>query len=194
MKLKIGFINGSLGGQTGNTGRLLRELASRLTEGSDVEVEWFNLNTTPPAALDAERIAACQGFVFATGTYWDSWGSPLQAFLEHITPTEGREIWLGKPAAVLVTMHSVGGREVVSRLQGVLNALGMMSPPFSGMAYSFANQLALKNLPAPEESDFWQVADLETLAHNLLEAARGTGHYRPWAVDRRDPAALWLDL
>lgn len=190
MALRIGIFNGSLGGRDGNTGHLLRELTSKLGEA---ELEWFDLRATAPAEVDPARIAACDGFVFATGTYWDSWGSPLQAFLEHFTPTEGKALWLGKPASVLVTMHSVGGKEVLSRLQGVLSTMGLLIPPFSGMAYSYANQLAVRQLGDAEESDFWQLSDLEVIAHNLREAMASRGQYRAWSVDRGDAGFVWAD-
>ena len=48
-----------------------------------------------PHVFPPEVLAEADGFVFATGTYWDSWGSPLQKFLEETTAFEGTSVWLG---------------------------------------------------------------------------------------------------
>ena len=91
-----------------------------------------------------QLLRQANGIVFVTGTYWDSWGSPLQKFLEDLTPWECSDVWLGKPAAVVVSMQEVGGKAVLSRLQGVLSSLGCIIPPCSGMVYSHVGQCALE--------------------------------------------------
>jgi hypothetical protein len=114
-----------------------------------------------------------------------------------VTELEGSNTWLGKPAAILITMHSVGGKEILSRLQGVLSTLGLVIPPMSGMVLSLANQLAAET-PNEFADDFWQTPDLEILSHNLLEGMKARrGHppqWKAWNVDRKDPSRLWLQL
>ena len=129
---------------------------------------------------EVSLLERARGFIFATGTYWDSWGSPLQRFFEESTSLEGGAVWLGKPAATLVTMHSVGGKGVLSRLQGVLSTLGVLIPPMSGLAYSQANHLALQS---GGDADFWRVEDLEVVAHNLLAALKLREGWRSWPVE-----------
>ena len=91
-------------------------------------------------------------------------------------------------------MHSVGGKGVLSRLQGVLSTLGCLIPPMSGMVYSLATHLAIRHAP-PDASapyaDFWQVDDFDTIAHNLLEAVSGGAGWRAWRVDGGDAGRHW---
>jgi multimeric flavodoxin WrbA len=98
--MRIVIINGSLGGANGNTARLLASFQTHLTS-TDVKV--FHLSDVAPTIDD---LVSADAFVFTTGVYWDSWGSPLQAFLEKATPLEGAPCWFGKPAAVIVTIYS----------------------------------------------------------------------------------------
>lgn len=155
------------------------------------------LSTLHPQLLPALRRA--DAFLLGTGTHWDSWSSVLQRFLEAATPHEGTALWLGKPAAVVVTEHSTGGKGVLSRLQGVLVTLGCTLPPMSGLVLSRAALLAAEKDPAAAR-DFWCEADLRVVCHNLAEAARVAlpgarpplPRWRTWPVDRRDFNARWL--
>ena len=184
-------INGSLGRDLGNTAAVLELLIGHFN--GDCNVEVLHLATPNSATESLERsLRGADAFVFATGTYWDSWGSPLQQFFEQTTQWEGSDIWLGKPAAVIVTMHSVGGKGVLSRIQGVLSSLGCLIPPMTGLPYSLACHIALAQtttqLPADE---FWQLDDCAAVAHNLLEAVRGGRNWKVWAVDRSIPGR-WM--
>ena len=123
----------------------------------------------------------------------------LQKFLEDATPAEGTKLWLGKPAAVVVSEHSVGGKGVLSRLQGVLVTLGCTLPPMSGLVLSRAAVIAAQH-DADAARDFWCVDDLRVVCHNLAEAARvslphaapATPRWKTWPVDREDFGARWL--
>lgn len=186
--MKILLINGSLGGAGGNTGLMLHRFEKALLPHAELRT----LHLAAEGGGRAEELLAwCDGLAVATGTYWDSWGSPLQKFLEDLTGTEASALWLGKPAAVLVTMHSVGGKGVLSRLQGVLNTLGCAIPPMSGFVYSLANQLA-RQTPSDFADDFWQLADLAPIAQNLLAATKARGAYTAWPVDHADPRRRWI--
>ena len=199
------MLDGSLGAPAGNTSRILQILERELREAGASEIRRIVLreswgeasvraqDETPLFERLRAEIAACDALVFATGTYWDGWGSPLQRFFETMTPLEGRSEWLGKPAAAVVTMHSVGGKGILSRLQGVLCTLGLLIPPMSGVVVGLAARLAL-GAPGGAEfaEDFWTEGDLAILAHNLCEAARGGRSWKAWGVDREDPARVWF--
>lgn len=188
----ITLVNGSLGGASGNTAALMEPMLHRLRREARVEELHLATDTRSIGEL-APLLERSDGFLFATGTYWDSWGSPLQRFLEASTPLEAGPVWLGKPAAVVVTMHSVGGKGVLSRLQGVLSTLGLLIPPMSGMVMSLATELATSHPAAMEESaDLWTREDLDVVAQNLLEAVGGGRAFTPWPVSRADPRRVWV--
>jgi NAD(P)H-dependent FMN reductase len=196
------LLNASLAGPEGNSAHLLECLAEHLAMG--VELEWANLAGAGAKTFTELEAALhlADGLVIATGTHWDSWSSPLQRFLEEATPTEASALWLGKPVAVLVTEHSVGGKGVLSRLQGVLVTLGGIIPPLSGVVISRAAELARAAGEATGEGgsavDFWSPADLSVVAHNLLLASRlatsGRKQWQTWPVDRADYRQRWLGL
>jgi len=217
------LLNASLAGDAGNTAVLLararRLLARRATvesitlasaSGSQLfalsspptfpvsQLSPFNFQPSSPLVAALQR---ADGFLFGTGTHWDSWSSVLQKFLEDATATEATALWLGKPAAVVVSEHSTGGKGVLSRLQGVLVTLGCSIPPMSGLVISRAALLATQHAPDPATTrDFWCEDDLRVVCHNLAEAARvplpsakpPLPRWRTWPVDRRDFAARWL--
>ena len=165
------FVNGSLGGNTGNTA----ELFAIGEESLIGEAKVTHLELARQPSLD-RVLAACDeadGFVFGTGTYWDSWGSPLQLFLEQTAHTEGDDIWLGKPLGVVVTAHAVGAKGIVSSLFGVLNVYGMQIPPFAGIAYTFSNEVALPHANDHLRNELWKADDVAVVCHNVVEMARG---------------------
>lgn len=195
------LLNASLAGDAGNTAVLLararRLLARRAT------VESITLASASGSQLSAlnSQLSAADGYLIGTGTHWDSWSSVLQKFLEDATATEATALWLGKPAAVVVSEHSTGGKGVLSPLQGVLVTLGCSIPPMSGLVISRAALLATQHAPDPATTrDFWCEDDLRVVCHNLAEAARVSlphakpplPRWRTWPVDRRDFAARWL--
>jgi multimeric flavodoxin WrbA len=184
----ITFIDGSLGAPDGNTSRVLDRLEKILAPR--ISILRLNLQRESPTP---EILQKSKAFIFASGTYWDSWGSPLQKFLEDSTELESSTVWLGKPAAVVVTMHSVGGKGVLSRLQGVLSSLGLLIPPMSGLVYSYANHRALESSnPLGLDEDLWRLDDLEIIAHNLLVALDHRGTWKSWRVHEGDPKTKWI--
>lgn len=190
-KSMITLLNGSLGGASGNTAVLARALAECLQKRG-MEINTLHLADRIESTLLRTCLRESAGFVFLTGTYWDSWGSPLQVFFEQSTDLEAGEIWLGKPAAVVVSMHTVGGKEVASRLQGVLNTFGLYIPPMSAMVYSLANHLALQIPENDFTEDFWCLQDLDIIAHNLTAGVRGERDFKSWPVDKGRPNRRWL--
>lgn len=188
---KVLILNGSLGADQGNTEVVIARMQKQLTVESEV-AHLKNLLEKKMTTLELkEKIHNADALVFTSGTYWDSWGSPMQYFLEAATEFEASDLFMGKPAAVIITMHSVGGKAVLSRLQGVLNTLGMMIPPMSGMVYSLAGQLALETESTFSE-DFWSLEDIDVIAHNLLTALYNKQSYKPWPVDHKDPKRIWV--
>ena len=203
---RLFLLNASLAGDAGNTAVLLAELRTHLAPHADITLVTLAASTAPadsatPASNTAwdfatlrPQLTAADGFVIGTGTHWDSWSSLLQKFLEDATPAEGTALWLGKPAAIIVSEHSTGGKSVLSRLQGVLVTLGCTIPPMSGLVLSRAALLAAHHAPDDAATrDLWCREDLAVIAHNLLEATQGTHNWRVWPVDRTDFAARWLE-
>ncbi len=186
------ILNASPSGAVGNCAELIKIAHKQLD--SLFTVSTAHLADIKSFASMSEQLESADAFLFVTGTYWDSWGSPLQRFLEEVSCTEGTKVWLGKPAAVVVLMHSVGGKGVLSRLQGVLNTFGALIPPMSGLVYSVANHLALKGRQSKLTEDLWRLGDLDTLCHNLSEACVDGGKdWKSWAVDREGFAEVWLE-
>lgn len=196
------ILNAALAGESGNTAVILQQAVRLLARRAAVEVVVLKPAAGAAFVLTAEiraALARADGFLIGTGTHWDSWSSGLQQFLEEATPTEGTALWLGKPAAVVVTEHSVGGKGVLSRLQGVLVTLGCAIPPMSGLVLARAALLAAQ-ADAGAARDFWGQTDLAIVCHNLGEAARGRvpgakpprPRWRAWTVDRTDFNARWL--
>lgn len=194
---RILLLNASLAGASGNTAVLLARIRTALR--GKAAIETAVLAGGPDFAALRPQLEAADAFVFGTGTHWDSWSSELQRFLEAATAAEATSLWLGKPAAVVVSEHSTGGKGVLSRLQGVLVTLGCSVPPLGGLVVSRAALLAAETDPRAAR-DFWGLADLGVVAHNVAEAARvnrpgakpALPRWRTWPVDRRDFAARWL--
>ena len=187
------ILNGSLGEKYGNTNKLIKNIENIISK-SGLSSETIHLKELLDQKINQTelktKLEKADGFLFTSGTYWDSWGSPMQYFLEIATEFEASDIFLSKPAAVIITMHSVGGKGVLSRLQGVLNTLGMLIPPMSGMVYSLAGQLALEN-DSSFADDFWSLDDIEVVLHNLLASLNNTS-FKSWPVDHKNPKRIWI--
>lgn len=188
---KILILNGSLGGKDGNTQKIIWPFLKKL-EQEKISFEELFLNEEK-SFIDLEnKCISADGFLFISGTYWDSWGSPLQKFLEISTQFEGTKAIFSKPASVIISMHSVGGKSVLSRLQGVLNTQGYLIPPMSGMVYSLQTHLC-KDIENSFVDDFWSLEDVEIVAHNLIETINKTGQYKAWPIDKKDPKRVWFN-
>lgn len=185
------IINGSLGGKDGNSNEVISHVKAQLKKTNAIESKEIFLNQNNYQSELENILDWADGFIFTSGTYWDSWGSPMQAFLENCTEFEGGPVLFKKPASVIITMHSVGGKEVLSRLQGVLNTMGLMIPPMSGMVYALSTHLALMNQTS-FAFDFWSMDDIEIVVHNLITAIDQNNNYQSWNVDKKDPKRKWL--
>lgn len=185
--MKLLAINGSVRGDDGDGAEVLR---AALAFAGDVEADMVTLASyggTVEAMVD--RVCAADAFLLVTGTYWGSWGSPLQRFLEVLTPLEASAAFLGKPAACVVTMDSVGGSDVGARLLAALGTMGCTTAPFPLVVLSRTG-LAVQGRPGFD--DVWQPKDLEVTVTNLLARAGERPAYAAWSVDRgRLPTGPW---
>jgi hypothetical protein len=195
-KSNLLLINGSRHHKSGQSYFLVQKIMQEYHNAWDIDI--LNLKGDIEKKSWKEKISNANAYIFLTGTYWDSWGSPLQYFLEEATEWEGTDLWLGKSAAVIVTMHSVGGKAVLSRLQGVLNNFGLSLPPMSGMVLSLAANLAINgqssecgNVHFP---DLWSLKDLDVIMKNLelSVSVQGLIQYQAWETDKNNFEKPWL--
>ncbi len=186
------IVNGSLGGSQGNTAELLAIAEERLRQ--EVDVTYLELVREPSMDRILEAVSEADGFLFGTGTYWDSWGSPLQRFLEMTAHTEGQSIWVGKPAGAIVTAHAVGAKGVLSRLLGVMNVYGALIPPFAGFNYTYVADTALPVASDHLRNELWTSEDTEVVCCNLLEAIRGGKNWKQWPTNEGKYGAKWLSV
>jgi len=197
-KYTLSIINGALGGRTGNTFNLIKKL-KKTVHKIDPEIKVRIIHLTPNFNWPHVRkyIRKSDALIFCTGTYWQSWGSPLQLLFEKMTEIEGKKHLLGKPAGAIVTMHSVGGQEVASRIQGVLVSLGCVLPPFCGFAYSYADHVAHRTRFNGKKlmDDVWHIEDTYALVYNIVEYMKGTNKWKVWDfldTNAYDPTSIWL--
>lgn len=189
---RVLIVNGSLGGAQGNTAELLALAEEALAP--QAEIAHLELVREPSLERILREAECADGFLFGTGTYWDSWGSPLQRFFEITAATEGDPVWRGKPAGAVVTAHAVGAKGVLSRLLGVLNVYGMLIPPFAGLTYTYASHVALPHAPEHLARELWTPDDVAVVCHNLLEAIRGGRDWRAWPSNSGLSDLKWLDV
>jgi NAD(P)H-dependent FMN reductase len=186
--MKLLILNGSPQGAAGNCAVLIRKIKKNFPHVQATSVDLQRSGFSPTLR---KKIKAAEALLFITGTYWDSWGSPLQKFLEEATLLEAHPDILGKPAGVVVLMHSVGGKGVLSRLQGLLSSFGFLLPPLTGMVLSLVGQLALTRKSTQAE-DFWNLQDLGVILKNLELATKNRWAWAAWPVDRKNFKKTWL--
>ena len=188
--MSVLILNAGLAGKRGNSA-VVAEHCGQLLGALNVAHESVVLKDAAPGAARA-AIARAERLVFVSGTYWGGFSSLLQQLFEELTPTEASELWLGKPASVLVTAHQVGAQSVLFRLQGVLSTFGCLVAPMSGVVISKLGE-ALRSRAPELCDDVWGVEDVATALHNLLAAAFTPAKFRAWPVDREHYAERWLD-
>ena len=182
-------LDGSLNGKSGNTAGVVDALLALLP--NDFKIDYIELKDIPDCLTLEDKLRNADGFILASGTYWQSWGSPMQRFFEQATPWEATDIWLGKPACTIVTMHSIGGMEVMGRIQSNLALFGAFIPPLCSIVHSHVNQMAAAS--GEKNYDIWDLDYLPTIAHNLVAAINGTFDYQPWEVDQGETVTgKWL--
>ena len=178
-------INGALGGVRGNTARTLA--AAIACAPADAQTETLTLAEIAGRSVDdvVDQVRRADALLLGTGVYWSSWGSPMQRFLELMTPYEASDVFLGKPVGVVVTLDSVGGMDVAARLLTAFALLGCTAPPLPIVVLSRANT-ALRGDAG--FVDVWQREDLAPLVANLAAAAADRhGRWAAWPVERFHP-------
>ena len=186
---KLLIVNGSVNGSKGNCAKVAGFVEKRAAGFAASHLVLKEASRR--SVLSKLEEADC--FLFLTGTYWESWGSPLQKFFEDFSELEASEAFLGKPAACGVLCHSTGGKSVLSRLQATLNLFGCVIPPFCGVEISLLAQVALRADPKGKHvDDIWSLADFEVVLKNLQAALKG-GKYTAWPTDMKNFRKVWVE-
>jgi NAD(P)H dehydrogenase (quinone) len=188
--MSVLIVNAGLAGSRGNS-QVVADHARQTLTALGVAHETVVLKDAPPGAVPA-AIARAQRLIFVSGTYWGGFSSLLQQLFEELTPTEASELWLGKPAAVLVTAHQVGAQSVLFRLQGVLVTFGCLVAPMSGVVITKVAE-GLRSRAPELCDDVWGLEDVATALHNLLAVPFAPATFRAWPVDREHYAERWLE-
>jgi chromate reductase len=180
-------LDGSLRPGTGNTARALDLACAVFAHEASFDRIALAAYRGTVAEL-AGSLRAADGLLVGSGTYWSSWGSPLQRFFELMTTYEATDVFLGKPAAVIVTMDSTGGSEVAARLVATLACFGCSTPPFGWMALSRVGVRLGEEHPEATR-DVFGPADVRVLAENLVVASCAPRvQWRAWDVERVEPS------
>jgi chromate reductase len=184
-KKNILIINGSLRGNDGNSGAVVKQAAHILVKELGQQATPLTLTDPQPTIREVyEQLAGCDGFLVVTGVYWNNWSSLLQRFIEVTTAFENMPAFFGKPVACAVTMDSVGGIEVAARLQAVFGGLGCWSPPCSTVVLSRTGQEAIAASTSEVDDpnkDVWRMEDLSIVLQNLVTAAAMPhNHWAAW--------------
>lgn len=174
------ILNGSLRGTGGDSAHVAARITAQAT-ACGIAADTITLATESRAIDDVvAQVRAASGFVVLTGTYWGSWGSPLQRFFEVMTPWEATDAFLGKPAGAVVTMESVSGAEVGSRLLSTMNLLGCAIVPLGLVALSRVGRVVEGD---PAFCDVWQASDIDILTENLVAAIAVPSRVKGWPTE-----------
>jgi chromate reductase len=186
--VRILVVNGSVRGAHGDCARALDAAARHLGDEEIANVVLAEYRGTVEGMV--ELIRGADAFVVGTGTYWGNPGSPLLRFLEVITPLEATDAFVGKPVACVVTMDSVGGVDVATRLLGTFAMMGCVVAPFPLVVLSRTGHAVAGQ---PGFDDVWQEKDLEVTMKNLVAAASSDrSRFVAWPVDKgRLPSGAW---
>lgn len=164
------ILNGSVRGAAGNSGALTLSAASMLSGQLQCRVSVLTLaNPMPAVKAVYELLQSCDGLLVTSGVYWNSYGSPLQRFVEVATGFENSPAFFGKPVACALSMDSVGGDDVAARIHAVFSGLGCWSPPCSTLVLSRVGLEAIAASPETNE-DVWRRDDLQVVLQNLVTA------------------------
>jgi len=197
-KITLTIINGAIGGKNGNTGSLIKKIRKKINKiDPNIKIKILHLHKDFFWPKVRHIIKESDALIFCTGTYWDSWGSNMQQLFEKMTEIEGKKHLLGKPAGVIVTMHSVGGKEVASRMQGVLCSMGCVLPPFSAFAYIYADHVAHQSRYLGKKllDDVWHIEDLQAFLSNIIKYAKDEKDWQVWDfldTEAYNPTSVWL--
>jgi chromate reductase len=190
------ILNGSIRGDDGNCGRVAERAAEYALEHPAVRVSLLTL-ANPMPSLDAVQLVleSADAILVLSGVYWNSWGSPLQRFLEVATVFENGPAFFGKPVACVVTMDSVGGSDIAARMHAALSGLGCWSPPCSTLVLSRIAESAVAHTRGDADDpneDVWRIGDLEIVIRNLILAAALPVGWASWdKISLRHEGGEW---
>ncbi|RYD59385.1 MAG: NADPH-dependent oxidoreductase [Sphingobacteriales bacterium] len=181
---KVLIINGSIRGKEGNSGKIVSQALGYLNEQANMTAGVLTLTNNMPAIEDVcSTLTQYHGFFIVTGNYWNSFGSPLQRFVEVMTAYEHTPSFFGKPLACAVSMDSVGGMEVASRVHSVFSGLGCWSPPCATIVLSRVASEAIaasKGKDNDPNDDVWSMADLKIVLQNLVATTQVKVDWQSW--------------
>ena len=179
--MKLLILEGGIHGRAHNCGEIVKALLE-LSPFEKTDVVYLS------EGMPLERdIVEADAWLLLTGTYWDSCGSIMQKFFEDFTHLECKPEIMGMPAGVITMNHCVGGKAVLSRLQGVLSCMGFLIPPLTGMVIS-------RDSINSDSEDSWSLADIDTVLKNLQIASMYHIPWKTWPVDRGDFEKTWVDI
>lgn len=174
MNKKILILNASLRGNSGNSHSLAQKIKNDISNKADVEI--YNLVQPKKTIQEVySLLESADGFIVITGTYWNNVSSILQRFFEICTQFENTPAFLGKPVSVVVSMDSVGGIDVASKISEIFGGLGCWTPPHATVVLSRVGEDAArltKNLEDDPNADVWVVEDILILIENMLIACQ----------------------
>lgn len=171
MKKNILIINASIRGDEGNSNSIALAAKNYIEKQKIGTAEIYTL-TSPKKTLKEvyQLLEKKDAFIVITGTYWNNISSVLQRFIEICTLFENTEAFLGKPISAIVSMDSVGGVDVASKIINSFSGLGCWSPPCSSIILSRLGEEAVKRTADWEEDpneDVWRLKDIEILIDNI---------------------------
>lgn len=178
--MKLLIIEGGIHGSTRNCSVAVR-IAKELSLFDETKV--YHLIERQ---VSLDEFCNADAYLFITGTYWDSCGSPLQKFIEDFTLLDVDSRIMGKPVGFIILCHTVGGKSVLSRLQSIFSCMGFMIPPLSGMVV--VRDSIVKGL-----ADSWSLIDIKVVMDNLLLASKIKAPWSKWKVSTpEDLDKVWL--
>ncbi len=118
------------------------------------------------------------GIVLATPVHWQGSSSLMKIFVDNLTYLESSNFQLGgKVVGFVAHCEEDGAYHVVSELSGIMNHMGLVTPPFSTV---FSNQNIRRN-----ETTEWQWKDTGLLAKNMLLMCKMVEAFKPnWDYGR----------
>ena len=189
-KPKILILNGSIHGAMNNCGELIKQIKKEFPE---VDLLVSHLKTEKPRETK-RKLAKAQAILVISGVYWESWGHPLQIFLERFTDLEATNYFVGKPLGAIVLCHSVGGKSVLSKILANFNLFGCLIPPFAGMELSLVAQMALDSKKQNQhKEDIWSFNDVSLIIENIVLSIK-PNIYKKWATDNKNFRKRWIKV
>lgn len=186
------ILNGSIHGPSGNCQEVINYISKQYSK--KLQIESISLKDVSLEDIKS-KIFQADSFLVITGTYWESWGSPLQKFFEDVTSLEGSKYFMGKPLGAIVLSHSTGGRGVLNRILINLNLFGCLIPPMAGVELSFIAQEAKKY--SKEKGlieDVWSFKDINSVIENIMIYLnlKNNPKFLAWDIDSKDFNKKWI--